>query len=140
MEENCFIFNNVQYYPGTLVEIKDELRKKLHSYSILRFSGYNEETKLYYFTSKNNIMEIYKITETQLRLYIIEIRYAVVMQKNVKQKLDPRYIAGIVDAWIWYILVMFFAIFIKGAHNTITLWIVATCIFFNWRKRKMNGE
>ena len=140
MKTNYFIFDNVRYCHGSVIEIKEEYQKNFCFCARMRFLQYNPQTQLYYFVATNNPLNIYTIADEQLTIYIKKITYRVVEQKNTELKLDPRYIEGIVSAWTWYILIMCFAIFIKGAHNVIILWIVATYIFFNWRNKKINGE
>ena len=59
---------------------------------------------------------------------------------KLSNKIEPKYIEGIISAWIWYILIMFFGVLLKGAVTTIIVWTLASIIFFNWRRKKINGE
>jgi hypothetical protein len=96
------------------------------------------EEKSYCFTALHDNWEIYRLSRDEIYKYIECVLKVGVIKEN-DRKVEPKYIEGIVSAWIWYILVMFFAIFLKGAENVIMTWGLATFIFFNWRNRKIKG-
>jgi hypothetical protein len=133
-----FIFNDKHYYAGTVVKIKEEWKQCLGFNSMLQFTGYMVEEKLYYFTALHDNWEIYRLSKDEMYKYIECVLKVGVIKEN-DRRVEPKYIEGIVSAWIWYILAMIFAIFLKGAENVIMTWGLATFIFFNWRNRKIKG-
>lgn len=140
MDLDCFIFNGVRYYTGTIVKIKENEQKNLGYHSRLVFKRYNEANELYRFASLYDIWERYELSKEQILHCVESIDRPLVVLVTKEQKLDPRYIDGIVSAWIWYILIMVFALFIKGFWNTIILWAISTITFFKWRNDKINGR
>ena len=133
-----FIFNGKIYYVGTIIRIKEEYKQYVGFNSILKFSGYIIDENVYCFSSLQDKWKIYKIPSNQIAQYIENILSEGVIE-DADKRIDPKYIDGIVSAWIWYILVMFFAVFVKEPGNTITVWILATFIFFRWRHIKIKG-
>lgn len=137
MNKNYFIFNNKQYFPETLIQIKTECRKDFGFYSILKFIRYNNDNNLYYFSSLFDKWHYYKLTYQELLDCIDKVQAEGLPIQT--SKLNPAYVDGIVEAWVWYILIMIFAVFVKGIGETLIVWIVATIIFFQWRYKKING-
>lgn len=133
-----FIFNGKIYYVGTIVKIKKEYHNNVGFHTVLKFVGYITEENAYCFSSLQNKFEIYKISADYISKYIENILENVAIEENDKRA-DPKYIEGIVSAWIWYILVMFIAIFAKDPVNSIMLCVVSTFIFFIWRHKKIKG-
>ena len=71
---------------------------------------------------------------------IEEISIPYVLQVSTAPIMQPDNIDGIVSAWIWYIIIMVFGLFLKEPLNVFGVWILASVIFFTWRHRKMNGD
>jgi hypothetical protein len=137
----CFKFNKKYYYAGTVVKIRDGAEKHVGFCSMLTFIGYNTDNNLYIFQSFYDIWKRYEITEKQLEEYIEYVAKAYCAStQNEKKEMDPKYVDGIVSAWIWYVLIMFFAFFVKGIENVILIWIAASVAFWGWRHKKIKGE
>ena len=133
-----FIFNNGEHYVGTIVSINDAYKQNFRFNSILKFIGYSLEEDAYCFTTLQDNWNVYKLSEKQIRIYIKDIlKEGQTEFKN--ENIDPQYIDGIISAWIWYILIMFFAVFLRDVQNIIAVWLVATFIFFSWRHKKIKG-
>jgi hypothetical protein len=141
MNKNYFHFNGNQYYTGTVVAIKEEAKQHVGFCSMLKFVDYNIENDLCNFVSLYDTWHSYTLTDEQLKLYIEYVAKAYVATTRYEQthKVEPKYIDGIVSAWIWYILIMIFALFLKGIENVIGLWSLASIVFWSWRCNKMNG-
>lgn len=138
-KENPFIFNDRPYYVGTIVSINEAWKHKVGFNSILKFVWYNSDEDAYCFTTLQDNWNIYKLSNEQILMYVESILNDNKMEvKN--QDINPQYIDGIVSAWIWYILIMLFAVFLQGVTNVILVWVIATIIFFNWRQNKIKGE
>ena len=137
-ETTPFIFNNHIYYVGTIVEINEEWKQNFRFNSTLKFTGYDVNDCSYCFTTLQDNWKIYKLSEAQIQMCVKSVLLDGVMEPK-NEKIDPKYIDGIVSAWIWYILIMFFALFLKGAENVIGIWIIATFLFFGWRHNKIKG-
>lgn len=133
-----FIFNGNIYYPGTIVKIKEECRQFVGFSSMLKFTGYIVDERVYCFSSLYDTWNVYKMSSKQISEYIKSISSKGEARHNEK-KVNPEYIEGIVSAWIWYILAMFFFMFAKELGNVITGWCFATFIFFRWRHKKIKG-
>ena len=138
MEKNYFNYNGRPHYIGTLVKINDNHKQHCGFYTTLKFTGYDINDNSYCFSSLYDMWKIYKFSNEEISMYIETI----LEEGNCiteKKKMNPQYIEGIVSAWIWYILIMLFALFFKGTANILITWIAATFIFFRWRYNKING-
>ena len=137
-QTDLFIFNHAHYYIGTIVKIKREYQHTCRFNSTLKFTGYIISENVYCFSSIHNPWDVYRLSREQIDLYIDEIIKSGVGVDNQKT-MDPKYIDGILSAWIWYIFIMVFAICFNGIENVILTWCAATFIFFNWRHKKIKG-
>lgn len=135
------LFQNKLYAQGTVVKIYEKYKEKFKFNSYIVFVKYDSQNKLYCFTSLHNSWDTFHIPQDQLYVYI-ECIFAPCFTNKLEtcSKAKPQYIEGIVSAWIWYILIMVFALFLAGVENVIMVWILASVVFFNWRRRKINGE
>lgn len=138
-KKNSFIFNGKVYYIGTIIKINEDYKKYFGFNSRLKFSGYIIQENACCFTSLYNALDVYKISNKDIMKYTEGIVEEVVMDTSVTT-IDPKYIDGIVSAWIWYIIAMFFSLAFKNIFDTLLVWTVSTLIFFNWRNKKIRGE
>ena len=134
-----FLYKGKQYFVGTIIKIHPEMRDKFNFYAMLRFIKYDSISQLCYFTSLYDSWKSYIIPEKQLNKYIEAIVHSgdLVDDTMYCQNNNPNYIEGIVDAWIWYIISMLFSCMLNGFHNVICAWILASIIFFSWRRKKI---
>lgn len=137
-KQTPFIFNGKLYYTETIVKIKENLRKFVGFNSSLKYIDYLIEKNVYCFSSLYNNWETYHITCEQIQDYIEDVLYESKM-KIINERIEPKYIEGITSAWIWYILIMFFAVFLKRITYAIVVCVIATFIFFDWRNTKIKG-
>ena len=133
-----FIFHGRLYYPGTIVEIRDEYQKDFHFRTVLKFIDCVSEEGTYCFVSIYDNFEMYTLYDAQIDLYIKTILKEGLIETPNKHMSD-RNIEGIVSAWMWYVLIMWFALFFQGLENTMVTWVVATLVFFSWRNKKIKG-
>ena len=139
MNKECkFIFNGQSYYIGTIVKINEQYQGQVMFNSVLKFTGYNFYEDVYCFSSLQDCWEIYKLSDEQIKLYVSEILKECVTEQHNKSA-HVAYVEGIVSAWIWYILIMFFALFLNGVENVIIIWCITTFVFFYWRHYKIKG-
>ena len=134
-----FYFNGQQYAEKTVVKIYENKKNNFKFCSYLTFIGHDDKTKLYYFCSLYDCWIQFVMTEEQLKACIEEISTPYVLQVSTAPIMQPDNIDGIVSAWIWYIIIMVFGLFLKEPLNVFGVWILASVIFFTWRHRKMNG-
>lgn len=136
----CFQGNN--YGKGTVIKIYEKHQDEFKFYSTLVFEGCDNQNGVCYFRALCNSWDRFEILECQLSEYIEMIieAYDICIQTKPSPKVSEDYIEGIASAWIWYILIMIFGLFLKGPINMIGTWILASIIFFSWRHKKMNGE
>ena len=133
-----FIFHNSLHHVGTIVAINDEWKQNFRFNSTLKFIGYSVDDCKYCFTTLQDNWNIYKLSEEEIQIYIKSIlQDGAIELKN--ENFDPKYIDGIASAWIWYAIIMFFALFLQGVENVIGVWVISTFIFFNWRHKKIKG-
>lgn len=138
---NYFYFRGNNYGKGTIVKIYEEHKEKFKFYSNLIFEKYDKESGLYLFKSPYNRWENFNVSKDQIEEYIKEIvKPCCITQADTRQKVDPDYVEGMASAWIWYILIMVFGLFLKGPVSVIGIWTLASVVFFSWRHKKMNGE
>lgn len=141
-EQYHFYFNGEQYGNGTIVKIYQDKRDRFDYYTNIIFKGYScNNDNLYHFGSLCDKWEEYCITQDELQLYIEKIEKACydIPAQNTFEKIHPSNIEGIVAAWMWYIFIMIFAVFINGIINTIVTWVIASYVFWTWRNNKING-
>ena len=136
---NYFIYNGNRYGIDTIVKTRETKRKDVGFNKYLVFVRRNSNNTLH-FRSMYSCWENYDISENKINEYIESIAKVKYNYSSYKsEKINPAYIEGIVSAWIIYILVMFAAIFLKGTHNMVGRWAIASVIFWNWRNKKING-
>lgn len=138
--KDYFVYNGVRYYVGTVIELKEECRKDFKCSSYLKFIKYDDDSNKCCFGYMDDIWHGHWVSKDRLPMYIQSIHKAELIPENTNKTMEPKYIDGIVEAWTWYIIVMIFALLIKGASSTIILWIIASTIFFTWRYNKINGK
>lgn len=136
-----FCFKGKLYGKGAVVEVYEEEKENFKFNSILIFEKYDEANKICHFHSLHDYWEKHIIPVEQLENVIFNVvpAYGSGTKRNSK-KIQEKYIEGIVSAWIWYLLIMFLAIFLNGLGNVILTWLTASIVFFSWRHKKMNGE
>lgn len=139
--ENYFVYHNKKYYRKTVVKIHDGECHNFGFYTTMIFNGYDIERNLYCFVSPCNSWDKYYMTDCQITACIKEIIQPCCdpCLQNEREKVDLKYVDGMLAAWIWYILIMCFGLFLNGIVNVLIVWTVASVIFFSWRKKKMNG-
>ena len=141
-KQHYFDFNGLRYKQGTVIKIYQNKRDKFDYYTNIIFKGYScNNDNLYHFGSLYDKWVDYCMTQEELQLYIEKIEQASYINdlEDDTTNIHPSHIEGIVNAWIWYIIIMIFAVFIKGIASTIIIWIISSCVFWSWRKNKMNG-
>lgn len=138
---NYFCFKHNVYGKGTIVQMHEEYKEKFGFCSYLVFEEYDVENDLYRFRTLHDRWTSFNIYKNHLEEYIKEIVEAQIITEETPftYKVDPNYVDGIASAWIWYIIVMFFGLFLQGTASVITVWVLASIIFFSWRRKKMNG-
>lgn len=138
-----FIFRCSSYGIGTIVRIHANEQNKFNYNTMLCFKGIDHKNGLYRFESLYDNWQSYCLTEEEIAQYIVEIIQPCGtnnIEISENKKADQDYIEGMLSAWIWYILIMIGAMFIKGFINIIGLQIAASIIFWSWRLKKIKGE
>ena len=139
MEKDYFIFNKNKYYTGTIIEIQNDKKEFFSFNKTLKFSRYDNYCNAYCFTSLHDIWTEYKIQAENIELYINKILVEVKKDEDNCNKTNPQYIDGIIVAWSWYVILMFFSLCLSGVSTKILALIGTTVVFFNWRNKKING-
>ena len=136
-----FYFKGSFYEKGSLVHIHEKYKKDFKFCSCLVFEGYDEKTGVCCCHSMLSCWEKYEIPVDKLNDIIEDVTPAYKSKNNnSSSKIEDKYIEGMISAWIWYILIMVFALFAKDPGAKIYTWIAASFIFFYWRHKKKNGE
>lgn len=139
--QDFFVFKGQLYREGAIVQLHEECQEQFGFNTYLVFDKYEPENGIYRFHTLYDTWKQYNIPVTELKNVIENATPSYIDIKNKQYgKVQEKYIEGIVSAWIWYILIMFFALFAKDPGSKILTWIVASVIFFSWRRRKLNGE
>lgn len=139
---NYFDYNGMTYYTGTIIwmvdceipYISEKLRIKL------KFLSYDTEKNFYTFQEMYGETTTYHyryISQEKFDKYIREIITPVLTSPppppDVKK--DQWAVDGVLEGWVWYIIIMLFLSITNGA---IIGWIVASIIFFAWKKKKVD--
>ena len=139
--QDFFVFKGQLYREGAIVQLREEYEDKFGFNTYLVFDKYEPDNGVCRFHALHDAWETYNISVMELKNVIKEVTPSYTDIKNKQYgKVQEKYIEGIISAWIWYILIMFFALFAKDPGSKILTWIVASVIFFSWRRRKLNGE
>lgn len=139
--KNYFVFEGENYFTGTVVQIYAEHKDKFKFYSNIIFEEYDEENDLCTFKSLYSSWDRFYIPYNKLGEYIEKIVEPYYLIPDVNgHKIKEDCVEGIISAWIWYILIMIFGLFLKGTITMVGIWIIASVVFFTWRYNKMNGE
>ena len=136
-----FCFHGKSYSKGTIVKIAEHHKDKFGFYSYVIFDSHDTTNNTYCFKSLYNAWDIFRISEDQLNICIEAVEAnSICNQDDVDSTVNPKYIEGIISAWIWYIVAMISGLFLQNISNVIGVWVIASVIFFNWRRKKINGE
>ena len=146
MKQNHFVYNDKTYFSGTIIKIKQfdyVSRKNTETYAT--FCHYDTENKLYvckvyncmisytHSIFNNSIICVTDMVDDKFLEYKIKCKKLKEQQNTFANELKRD---DLLIAWIWYIFIMMIAIIFK---DRIGIWIFASIIFFNYRKRKLKG-
>ena len=139
MKQKYFIYDGKRYNSGTIVVIKwcNNITHTVINASAT-FIDYDTENKEY-------TVEIYgnKHVYTEdnfLKVFCYIVDDNVVSNRNTSHVseqhtfTDELNIDGLFIAWIWYVFIMAVGVIF---YDRIAIWILASIIFFNYRKKKL---
>lgn len=145
MIRNYFEYNGNKYYSGTGLYVKPiQLQPSWVDKQKVTFLGYNDEARLFAVLTED--MKTYWYPDAKFNNIFIglsgENNYKHqnwVQEKNgmLNSKAtfsDELNIDGMLIAWMWYIFIMLVSIIFK---ECIGVWIFASVVFFNYRKKKL---
>lgn len=136
MKEKYFIYKDKRYPSGTIINIwwvctftKSVMRANA------TFIEHNVDTDQY-------IVEVYGKREAYEKKHFYNALCCVVENHPVNVPKSPKQhtfvnelgIDGLLIAWIWYIFIMVVGVIF---YDRIGIWILASVIFFNYRKKKL---
>lgn len=135
MKQNYFVHNGRQYNAGDLIPFRFFDCRVGKSYETqVKFLYYNTETEEY-------IVEVYgkeysyKENLFYKNMYNIASPRAPAVNVNDQHTFsDELNIDGLLISWIWYVFIMVVGVIF---HDRIGIWILASVVFFNYRKRKL---
>lgn len=139
MKRNYFVYNNKRYEAGTIIILsRFDIYSKRVCDTKARFLSYDTETHEY-------IVEIYGkeykydakyFNNNFVGIYNSNIRHTSVKNQHSKEHsfCDEFNIDGLLIAWFWYIFIMAVATIF---YDRIGIWILASFVFFNYRKKKL---
>ena len=136
---DCFYYDGKLYTAGTWIAIKSEKRTNFGNNVAFIYEGDNQITNAHIFHAWGTTNK-YEIRRSELQDLIEVILYVPENQEEKRGKMPAKYINGIVEAWICYILGMFAICFCADVVVKVFAWIVVSIIFFSWRNSKMKGE
>ena len=138
MKQNYFEYNGVRYLSGTQIKILRFPYNDQSVYDLAYFVYYNTESDTVWyrmaFTGQNRGCPMKNFME-----YFIEAtgKHDPAIHSPQRKRLKDSQIPGIMIGWLWYIFIMAITIIFKEA---IGIWIIASVVFFNWRKNKIEKE
>lgn len=125
---------------GSVIQLYEEYEKDFNFHSNLVFEKYNSKTNTCCFHSLYSCWDKYEVPLNQVECIIKDI---IPVPNGISEepstKVQEKYVEGIVSAWIWYIAIMFFGLLLQGPINIILTWLIASIVFFSWRRKKING-
>ena len=131
MFQDYFILDGKKYYTGTIFIVKDNFEE-----SEATFVCYDTERQMYVYKLEHVMCHVY-----QERFYNCIVRVTNNVDNNVHfpetKTLPDKCINGLLLGWLWYIFLMVIATIFKG---NVILWIIISCVFFDWRKKKVEKE
>ena len=139
--KSLLLYKDSEYNKGTIVRLKNEKLEQFNFCSVLVFDGRDKQNKYYVFHYIYDKWKVFNILITDIEEYVAEVICAENSKNSeMSREVCESYVDGIVSAWIWYIIIMIFGLFLNGLINSIIVWVVASFIFFNWRHKKINKE
>ena len=135
-----FIYNNNKYAYGTIILLKrfDYILNDHYPYEAT-FCFHVVDKDQYVCKIKN--MYCY-YTSTEFYNKLIEVtnktddEYISFINKRFNVRKKELSNDGMLIAWIWYVFIMAIAIIFK---DMVSIWILASIIFFSYRKNKLKG-
>lgn len=86
------------------------------------------------FLKENFYKDIISVEDT-INSYVLQQAQTQLEKENRKPTFkDEMYIDGLFFAWIWYVFIMAVAVIF---HARIGIWVIASILFFKYRKRKL---
>jgi hypothetical protein len=147
MRQNYFLYQGVRYYSGTTIIVKenDKISRRVFN-TKATFIYYDTERDKYAF-SINGCTNIYPKQDFD-RVFVGVTEDVVCKQdandlmnkwihtqENKKHTLTEELsVEGMFVAWVWYVFIMAVAIIF---NDRIGIWLFASIIFFNYRKKKL---
>ena len=132
MRQNYFVYNGKKYYTGTIIKAK--VRDYVHEVIF-----YYEENGYYIF--KDTIPygnDGFSAPEKIFFQRLVEVTDKKDMRViPIKKKRNELEIDWLFVGWLWYIFIMLVSSIFVG---NVFCWILASIIFFTWRKNKINEE
>ena len=135
MQEGHFIYNNIKYPTGTVVEIKDFYNNKIRTATFI-YHDTNRDT--YIFKYRDNCQQwIVSSKDFFNNLQSITDKFDTTAKIPQRKKIKDRYVDSLLIGWVWYIFLMIIFTLFNGR---IFGWIGLSYCFFKWRKNKIKKE
>ena len=142
---NYFVYNDQKYYSGTIINVfRNNKCTGESTKSEAVFLGYYTVQDKYVLMCKNRLHFVPKnlfytmiidVTNEMNEKYVSWAdEYNKKHAPKKKTFNDELNVDGMLVAWVWYIIVMLFAVFL---NDRIFAWILASIVFFNYRKNKL---
>lgn len=144
MKQNWFEVNNVRYYTGSVVVLRqvDSIAVSIIDMDAV-FVYYNTETNTYAFEINGRI-DLYPnqyfnkifVTVSSARL-TPNIEPTDSVNKKYKKKIsikDELNVEGLLVGWVWYIIIMAVAVIF---YDRTLIWILASIIFIVYRNKRL---
>lgn len=147
MKQDYFVYKGKKYYSGTILIFKSGCTRPYGEteYEVV-FVAYLPDSNRYLITTPGNTAcssypqnvfyaYLLKVTDKVDSRYANQITNTAFKNKNAKHSFaDELNIDSLFLAWIWYIFIMAISIIFNGFW---LIWIVASYIFFDYRKEKL---
>lgn len=140
MKHKYFYYNNEMYLHGTTIRVKTSKIYKLSGCDKLVFVEKDSKTNECVFSSFGSSFGVktFIIKESELHDYIEEVLCQTKVDLDFN-KMETKNIDGIVNAWIWFLLICFGSLCITPSLGGLLIRFIACVIFYFWIENERNG-
>lgn len=135
MQKGYFVYNNVKYPTGTVIEFKDIYQRKTR---MATFIYCDTDKDIYAFKYRDNCQRWFVSSKDFFdNLESVTDKFDSNVKIPQRKKLKDRHITSLMIGWVWYIFLMIIVSIFNGRFAG---WIILSVCFFKWRKNKIKKE